>query len=190
MRVRSDSGFTLVELMITLAVAVILVTVAIPSFRDTLARNELITTTNAWVGAINAARAEAVKRNQSVALCGKDNAPSSGIGSNCKAAIAGEVRYLPRGGGAAETLHPALAASIEQPLQILSSTTVRFRGDGLGYLGNNVLTPYNTDVNSTPPTPLVVELCNSALTNDNVRSIALTAGSTVQVVTSTKVDCK
>lgn len=187
MRVRSDSGFTLVELMITLAVAVILVTVAIPSFRDTLARNELITTTNAWVGAIAAARAEAVKRNQSVALCGKDSAPKSGIGSNCKAAIAGEVRYLPRDGGAAEALHPALAASIDQPLQVLSSTTVRFRGDGIGYLGDNTMTPYDTPSGGDPS---VVELCNSALTNDNVRSIGLIAGSTVQVTTSTKADCK
>lgn len=186
MRVRRDSGFTLVELMITLAVAVILVTVAIPSFRDTLARNELITTTNAWVAAINAARAEAVKRNQSVALCGEDNAPTKGIGKDCKAAIAGEVRYLTRKDGSTETLHPALAASIEQPLQILSSTTVRFRGDGVGYLGDNVLTPYNT-ASGDPP---VVVLCNSALSADNVRSVALIAGSSVQVATSTQVDCK
>ena len=187
MRVRSDGGFTLVELMITLAVAVILVTVAIPSFRDTLARNELITTTNAWVGAINAARAEAVKRNQSVALCGEDNAPTSGIGSNCTAALAGEVRYLPRGGGAAEVLHPALADSIDQPLQIFSSTTVRFRGDGIGYLGDNTMTPYST---ASGGDPFVVELCNSALSTDNVRSVALTAGSTVQIATSTRADCK
>ncbi|MFV8572619.1 GspH/FimT family pseudopilin [Marinobacter sp. SBS5] len=185
MRVRSDSGFTLVELMITLAVAVILVTVAIPSFRDLLARNELVTATNAWVGAISSARAEAVKRNQSVALCGEDNAPTSGIGSGCTAALAGEVRYLPRDGGAAEALHSALADSIDQPLVVVASTTVRFRGDGMGYLGDNMMTPYNTAGGD----PSVVVLCSSALTSDNARRVELIAGSTVQVVTETRANC-
>ena len=62
-------GFTLIELMVTLTVAVILMTIAVPSFRDALIRNRLTTYTNDLVGAINYARAEAIKRGQSVTLC-------------------------------------------------------------------------------------------------------------------------
>lgn len=188
MRPRLSSGFTLIELMITLAVVVVLVTIAIPSFRDLLARNELTTTTNAWVGAITAARAEAVKRNQTVVLCGDDGKPSAGIGSNCSAALAGQVRYIDRIDGSVGILHAALAGSIGNSLELVSSTTVRFRGDGVGYLGDDMLTPYDTDTGSGGA-PSVVVLCSSALSNDNVRRVQLFAGSTVQVVRDTQASC-
>jgi type IV fimbrial biogenesis protein FimT len=186
MRPRLSSGFTLIELMITLAVVVVLVTIAIPSFRDLLARNELTTTTNAWVGAITAARAEAVKRNQTVVLCGEDGKSSAGIGSNCSAALAGQVRYISRITGSAEILHAALAGSIGNSLELVSSTTVRFRGDGVGYLGDDMLTPYDTGSGGAPS---VVVLCSSALSNDNVRRVQLFAGSTVQVARDTQASC-
>lgn len=186
MRVRINSGFTLIELMVTIAVAVVLLTVAVPSFRNLIARNELTTAANAWVGALSTARAEAVKRNQSVALCGEDDTPTSGIGSGCSATLAGQVRYLPRGGGGVEALHAALTDSISQSLEIVSSTTVRFRGDGIGYLGDNTMTPYNT---ASGGDPSVVEICSTSLTNDNVRLVNLFAGSTTQVVTETRANC-
>ncbi|RCW66474.1 type IV fimbrial biogenesis protein FimT [Marinobacter nauticus] len=182
---RNNKGFTLVELMITIAVAVILVTVAIPSFRDLIARNDLVTVTNAWVSAINTARGEAVKLNRPVALCGEDNVPTAGIGSGCDASIAGEVRYLPRDGGSAEALYEAVVGSVNPPLAVASSTTVRFRGDGIGYLGDNLSRPYNTASGD----PAVVVLCSSALSTDNARRVELIAGSTVQVVTQTRATC-
>ena len=178
-------GFTLIELMITLVVAVVLITVAIPSFRTLMARNELVTVTNSWVGALNSARAKAVKLNQTIALCGKDDVPSTGAGSDCSASLAGQVRYLPRSGGSAEALQAALAGSVSSPLAIVSSTTVRFRGDGIGYRGDNLVTPYSTASGD----PAVVVLCSSALSSDNARQVQLIAGSTVQVVTETRANC-
>ncbi|MDV2080894.1 GspH/FimT family pseudopilin [Marinobacter xestospongiae] len=186
MRGNRMRGFTLVELMISVAVAAVLLSIAVPSFRELMARNELVTVTNAWVGALNTARAEAVKRNQPVALCGKDDAPTNGIGSNCDASLAGQIRYLPRNGGSAEALHPALKDSVTKPLAIAASTTVRFRGDGIGYRKDNVTTPYNT---TSGGDPAVVVLCSSAFSLDNARRIELLAGSTVQVVTETRASC-
>ncbi|MBN4079493.1 GspH/FimT family pseudopilin [Beggiatoa alba] len=69
------AGFTLVELMVTLTIAAILVTVAVPSFVTTVQNNRLITYTNDLVGDINLARSEAVKRGVRVLLC-RSAAPS------------------------------------------------------------------------------------------------------------------
>lgn len=185
MRGNRMRGFTLVELMVTLAVAAVLLSVAVPSFRGMMAHNELVTVTNAWVGAIQTARAEAIKRNQAAVLCGEKDAPSSGIGSNCDAALAGQIRYLPRNGGAAEILHAALTDSVSEPLAIPESFTVRFRGDGIGYWKDNVTTPYDTARGD----PTVVVLCSTAFSVDNARRIELVAGSSVQVVTETRPTC-
>ena len=67
-------GFTLVELMITLAIAAILTTVAIPSFTETIKNNRLATRTNLLVGALNLARSEAIKRGITVTVCASSNA--------------------------------------------------------------------------------------------------------------------
>lgn len=71
------SGFTLIELMVTLGVALILMTIAVPTFRDLVIRNRLTVYTNDLIGAINYARSEAIKRGQSVTLC------KSSSGTDC-----------------------------------------------------------------------------------------------------------
>ncbi len=63
-----DQGFTLLELMVTVAIAAILVTVAMPSFTGTIISNRLTTINNELVGALNLARSEAIKRNQQVVV--------------------------------------------------------------------------------------------------------------------------
>lgn len=69
----TTSGFTLIELIITLAIAAILLTVAIPSFMTTIKNNRLINYTNDLVSDINLARSEAVKRGIRVVLCRSAN---------------------------------------------------------------------------------------------------------------------
>lgn len=62
------AGFTLVELMVTLAVAAILLTVGVPSFRQLIISNRLTAAANDMVVAINVARSEAIKHNAAVNL--------------------------------------------------------------------------------------------------------------------------
>lgn len=68
-RSRRMAGFTLMELMIAVAVLAILVGIGIPSFQDMIRRNRLATQTNALVSALSVARSEAVKRGMLVTVC-------------------------------------------------------------------------------------------------------------------------
>lgn len=65
---REQSGFTLLELMITLTIAGILIGIAIPSFISTISGNRLTTYTNELVTAINLARNESIKRGEIVVV--------------------------------------------------------------------------------------------------------------------------
>jgi len=62
-------GFTLVELMFTVAIAAILVSLAAPSFNDFVIRNRTSSITNEFVGSVLRARTEAVSRNTCSTMC-------------------------------------------------------------------------------------------------------------------------
>lgn len=64
-----SGGFTLLELMITIAVAAILVTIAIPSYRGVVQSNAMVTQVNDLVGDLVYARSEAITRGRSVSIC-------------------------------------------------------------------------------------------------------------------------
>jgi type IV fimbrial biogenesis protein FimT len=61
-------GFTLIELMVTIAVLAIIVTIAIPSFQDIIERNRVVTQANNILSAVQLARSEAVKRGETITL--------------------------------------------------------------------------------------------------------------------------
>lgn len=71
-----EGGFTLVELMVTLAIAAIVMTMAIPSFTDMTKNNRLTTQTNQLVTALNLARSEAITRRVAIDVTATDAADS------------------------------------------------------------------------------------------------------------------
>lgn len=64
-----QKGFTLIELMVTLALAAVLLTVGVPSFRAFIQNNRLATQLNEFVTALNVARSEAIKRARTMTVC-------------------------------------------------------------------------------------------------------------------------
>jgi type IV fimbrial biogenesis protein FimT len=70
------SGFTLIEIMITMLIMSILLAVGVPAMRDFIIETRLSVAVNQFVAAATLARTEAIKRGRSVAICRSVNAES------------------------------------------------------------------------------------------------------------------
>ncbi len=62
------AGFTLIELFVTIAIAGIVLSIAVPSFQNTIRNARLTANINQVVTALNLARSEAIKRNLPVSV--------------------------------------------------------------------------------------------------------------------------
>jgi len=79
MRMRSEqAGFTLMELLIGIAVLAILTTLALPAFTQFIANNRLASEANEMVASFQFARSEAIKRGVQVQVCPSADGTSCG----------------------------------------------------------------------------------------------------------------
>lgn len=66
---KKQSGFSLVELMVTLVILAILLATGLPAMRSFLTNNKVSNISNEFLSAINYARSEAISRNGRVIIC-------------------------------------------------------------------------------------------------------------------------
>ncbi|MBK7252064.1 MAG: GspH/FimT family pseudopilin [Gammaproteobacteria bacterium] len=77
---RRQLAFTLMELMMTLAIAGIILAIGAPNFVEFRRNNRMTSVANDFLGALQTARTEAIKRQQPVAVCPSANPDTAGAG--------------------------------------------------------------------------------------------------------------
>ncbi len=65
----AQQGFTLIELIVTMAIAAILVTVAVPSFSSIIQNNRISAETNQLIASLQLTRSTAVKQQRNAQIC-------------------------------------------------------------------------------------------------------------------------
>jgi len=79
---KQSCAFTLIELVVTIAVFMIVVGLAVPSMQSIIANNRSSTIANELVSSMHIARSEAVKRGTSVSVCPTSNQNFTSCGNN------------------------------------------------------------------------------------------------------------
>jgi len=181
-------GFTLLELMITLALLGILVMLAVPSFEAISNVNRLSGTSNELLTSMQVARMEAIRRNARVVLCRSTN-PESGATATCNTAAGnwdGWIAFVDDGGatpanarnGARDAGETVLRVAVStNPIVVVPSVAVSgasqsivFRPDGLARTAANGL--------------LVAQLRVCIVTTspaENARDVSIASGSRMVV---------
>ncbi len=127
---RRQTGLTLVELMVTVAVAIIMLAAAVPGFNDIMRSNKLSTNVNTFVQALHVTRSEAVKSGGAT-LCASNDGASCVGGDWTKGWILFSDFNLDGVLNGADTLvrvNDAMPAGATLP--VFSATTVTYAGTG------------------------------------------------------------
>ena len=171
-------GFTLTELMVTVAVASILATIAIPGFRGLTNSNALTTAANDVVAALNLAKMEAIKRNAGAQFCSNLAATNSSDTLGLACGTLGAAVYVSTSGAPSTMkVRDASAGALPASVQLHGNiAAVRFGGMGLGYRPGAPATPFSGNV---------IDLCSAALSADNHRIVAMATGSLITTTTNT-----
>lgn len=82
MFVNRESGFTLIELIVTVAVLAILLFVAVPNFSGFVSDSRVEATKNKLISSVAHARSEAITRGERVVICRKNQNANTCAGTN------------------------------------------------------------------------------------------------------------
>lgn len=174
---RQEEGFTIVELMVTVAVAAILLVIAVPSFRNVTANNRLNTAVNDLVASLGSARMEAIKANADAQFC--SNSASINASSTLGTACGTEAGAVALSTGSTAIKVRSGTTTINGTIHLSGDVqAIRYGGDGVGHAVGS----------SAPFNGTVADICTTSLSTNNHRTITMTGGSILTTSTSTG-DC-
>ena len=134
-------GFTIIELMVTIAVAAIVITIAIPSMSDFIVKMRVDNEISQLNRLVLTARNTAISTEQTVTFCplGENNVCTNNWDNELSVFIDlnGNGTYEPPATIPAIPAPPALPIPYERILKVKSSTTA---GDSITYLGQSRIT--------------------------------------------------
>ncbi|MDP5189129.1 GspH/FimT family pseudopilin [Rheinheimera baltica] len=181
----NSSGFTLVELMVTIAVLSIVMLVAVPSFNSLVQGNKLTGQVNQFVAALNLAKAEAVKRNQTILFCHSVDATSCSApsASGWQGWVVGVAQARPNSG--------IVAGSVIASGMLLSDRIVVISGNRINQSDGEVRFLPQGLVRTFGGAPLNSALgaCLTISGEVTIRHIGISSGGQVDVTNSTSSTC-
>jgi type IV fimbrial biogenesis protein FimT len=179
--IRPADGFTIVEMMIAVAVAAVLLAIAVPNFTAAINANRLTSTANAMIGSLNAARMAAVQRNTEVQFCSNSatSNTTSVLGAACNANTANAAADI--------ALSSATSTvTVLTPPSGLSVSSIQIHGDiqaiSFNGLGQGLIPGTSTPFDSTSAGDVpVVDVCSTALSTSaqNHILVYMAAGSVI-----------
>lgn len=170
-----SKGFTLVELMVTIAVAAILIGIAMPSFRNMIIDYRLGTLATDLADGVSLARSEAIKRNRTITFCKTNNATSNRCGGS------GSWQYWlvlqnAESADADDVIKRGSIASHNATIQVTSDLTndrLNFTTDGLGRSGSALINDAKITICATSgPAESIREVVLGAASRTSIRKVA------------------
>jgi type IV fimbrial biogenesis protein FimT len=165
---RRSSGFSLIELIVTIVVLGVLLALAFPSFTALMNRNRLSGASNELIAGMQSARSEAIRRNRNVTLC------NSSDGATCSTTAGAWTGWIVRRADGVVLQSAVIRTPIElRESAALTQDAIVFRPDGFA---RNSATPAGALLKAT------LSLCvRTQKPPDNARQVTLTAGSRIAV---------
>jgi len=160
------TGFTLVELAITLSILAIACAMAFPSFLGLIRSNRLSTAANEVVVALQTARSEAIKLNGAVSVCRSEDATNCASGGAWTGLI-----IVDRGGNVLRVMSLGTSLEVQSDAALSAlDDTVTFGADGIAHASNGA------------PVAATLSICMPVSNpSDNIRQVVITGGSRISV---------